>query len=150
MKSDLLEQLCRVTLAQESNSETYPEVAWYLISDAISNIKARNFQDSHPALVLNQTNLKFGFVNIWIRTTSGSGFIPKWIPHSSHRQINSHICPLNRDAYLNVAKSRKIPATHVLRNKPCCTQEDDAWVRSFELCLQAVTKNSESGENKLE
>ena len=146
MKSDLLEQLCRVTLGQESSGEMTPEVAWYLISDAISNIKARSFQDSHPALVIEQSNLKFGFVNVWIRTTSGSGFIPQWIPHASHSQSNAHQCPLNRDAYINVEKSRRIPATHILRTRPCCTMEDISWLRSFEMCLSALRENSESGD----
>ena len=146
MKSDLLEQLCRVTLGQETVREMNTEVAWYLISDAVSSIKARSFQDSHPVLVIEQSHLKFGFVNVWIRTTSGSGFIPKWIPHSSHAQSNSHKCPLNRDAYINVEKSRRIPATHILRIRPCCTVEDDSWVRSFEMCLSALRVDSERGD----
>lgn len=138
----LLEKLCRAAYPDIEPIDEDGQIYWYVASDNITQIKERNFHQSHPILVLDETTLKYGFIKSWVRTSTGAGSFPKWLPHPAHEQSRNSRCTLNKDAYVDLVRFCKIPGTHFLRVGKSCEEFDQEWIRSFKICLEALKRES--------
>ena len=133
--ANLLEQICRASFPANNSEYSGNSANWYLVSDNLTHIKNRNFSSYHPAICIDESSIKYGFVKIWVRTSTGFGEIPNWIPHYSHLAQHKGRCPLNKDGYVKVSGAKKIPATHFQRIQLICVEKDRSWLNSFSKCL---------------
>jgi hypothetical protein len=136
--SDLVEKLCRASFPDFEPDQDQEPAVWFELSDNIANIKSKNFSNFHPSLVLDNESLKFGFVYMLIRTSTGEGSIPNWLPHEPHDHGTGKKCGLNKFAYLDLTRPKKIYATHFLKLRKMCNELDQSWLRSLDICRLAL------------
>lgn len=136
--SDLVEKLCRASFPEIEPDQNQEPAIWFELSDNIANIKTKNFSSFHPALVLENESLKFGFVYMLIRTSTGEGFIPNWLPHDPHDHGTGRKCGLDKAAYLDLTRPKKIYGTHFLKLRKMCKEADQSWLRSLDICVLAL------------
>ena len=141
----LLEKLCRASYPDIELDDDLGRIYWYMAPDGITQIKSRDFNQSHPILVIDESTLKYGFIKSWIRTSTGDGNLPRWLPHMAHEQSRQLRCPLNKDANVDLKRFCKIPGTHFLRVSRSCEELDQEWIRSFRICLEALSREDGGG-----
>lgn len=142
---DLLEQLCDLTLGKSEIVEPTKPGLWYKITDDVTQIKQRSSKDIHPCLVLEVSTLKYGYVDLWVRTASVSGDFPEFISHRAHQHGTGKTCGINVDANICVKSIKRIPASKFGFSKPICS-EDVKWVGIFDRCYFAVFGTPRSGD----
>ena len=141
----LLEKLCRASYPDIDPGDDFGHIYWYMAPDNITQIKSKDFNQSHPIIVIDESTLKYGFIKSWIRTSSGGGNIPMWLPHIAHEQSRQKRCTLNKDGYVDLKRYCKIPGTHFLRINKSCEEIDQEWIRSFSICLAALSREDAGG-----
>lgn len=142
---DLLEQLCDITLGKSTIEEPTKPGSWYKITDDVTRIKQRSPQTIHPCLVLDISTLKYGYVDLWVRTTSVAGDFPEFIPHRAHEHGTGKTCGINVDANICVKSVKRIPSIKFGSPKPICS-EDIKWVGFFDRCYLAVFGTPRAGD----
>lgn len=141
--ADFLDQLVALALGQSKEISNQPSGFWYLVPDNLTNIKGHDFMP-HPCFLRNSSDLKFGFVMLWIRSASGVGEIPNFISHLAHDHDRGSKCPLNKDAVINVAKPRKVPSRYILNLKNSCVETNQSWLKAFTRCLEQLESTKTS------
>jgi hypothetical protein len=141
----LLEKLCRASYPDIEPNDDFERIFWYVAPDNITQIKSKDFNQTHPIIVIDESTLKYGFIKSWIRTSTGRGSIPLWLPHIAHEQSHQRRCTLNKDGFVDLQRFRKIPGTHFLRISKSCEELDQEWIRSFSICLKAISLEVDGG-----
>ena len=134
---DFLDQLVALALGQSTEISQQSNGFWYLVPDNLTNIKGHDFMP-HPCFLRNSSDLKFGFVFLWIRSASGVGEIPNFISHLAHSHDRGSKCPLNKDAVLNVGKPRKVPSRYIMNLSHSCIETNQSWLKAFARCLDQL------------
>jgi hypothetical protein len=136
---DFLDKLVAYALGQSTDIGPQPNALWYLVADNLTNIKGQDFVP-HPCLLRNAADLKFGYVFLWIRSASGAGEIPIFIPHLAHTHDRGSRCPLTKDAVINVLRPRKVPSRYIMNLKHCCVESDQSWLKAFARCHEQIVE----------
>lgn len=136
---DFLDKLVGLALGQSTDIGPQPNAIWYLVADNLTNIKGQDFAP-HPCLLRNAGDLKFGFVFLWIRSASGSGDIPNFIPHLAHEHDRGSRCPLTKDAVINVARPRKVPSRYLVNLRHSCVETNQSWLKAFARCHEQISE----------
>ena len=136
---DFLDKLVAHALGQSTDIGPQQNALWYLVADNLTNIKGQDFVP-HPCLLRNAADLKFGYVFLWVRSASGSGEIPIFIPHLAHTHDRGSRCPLTKDAVINVLRPRKVPSRYIMNLKHCCVESDQSWLKAFARCHEQISE----------
>jgi hypothetical protein len=136
---DFLDKLVALALGQSEDIGPQPNAIWYMVSDNLTNIKGQDFM-THPCLLRNAGELKSGFVFLWIRSASGVGEIPNFIPHLAHTHDKGSRCPLTKDAVINVVRPRKVPSRYIMNLKHSCVEKDQGWLKAFARCHEQIAE----------
>lgn len=119
------------------DEDSIAEGDWFLIPDNSTRILEKYKSSMHPGFIpnggLTDPN---GYVHVWIRSTSLTGEIPKWLPHSAHFHDRTSNCPLNQNGSVGVAIPRRIGAYNFKKLKPNCHETDKVWLNSFYVCRE--------------
>ena len=114
--------------------ENQPPGVWLRLPDSVTRISGNKQDQYHPCLAFSLQNRRHGFIEIWIRSTSISGEIPRVITHEPHQHHSSSNCPLTQLAYIDVKSLKRIPKVILERYPPRCVEKDLIWLRTFQRC----------------
>ena len=132
------EKLAELLMENFTLAQKQPSGVWLRIPDNISGASRRSSTDFHPCLVFSIHTRQHGFIELWVRSTSIDGTLPRYILHDAHLHSNSSVCPLNRRAVLDVKSVKRIPKRVLERYAPQCVENDQTWLRLFERCCLSL------------
>ncbi len=129
-------KLLEALLSLDTNESQFAVGDWYLIPDYSSRIKEKYRSSSHPGFVIESDRINSsGYVEVWIRSTTTSGEMPKWLNHNSHFHDKTSKCILDKDGWVGVGFPRKVGAYNFRTLVSTCRESDEIWLRSFHRCL---------------
>ena len=132
------EALAQVLTGAIKVEENQSPGVWLRLPDSVTRISKSQSDEYHPCVVFSLRNRKQGFIEVWIRSTSISGELPRVITHEAHPHAKTLNCPLKQQAKIDVKSLKRIPKIILERYPPICIEKDLAWLRTFQRCCIKV------------
>jgi hypothetical protein len=134
----LLEALFPLT----TDVDSIAEGEWFLIPDNSTRILEKYDSSVHPVFIPDGGLVDpFGLVDVWIRSASLTGEMPKWLIHGAHIHDKVAECPLKRNGTVGISTPRKVGAYNFRNLKPKCHEVDKVWLNSFYACRDECRAN---------
>ena len=134
----LLEALFPLT----TDVDSIAEGEWFLIPDNSTRILEKYDSSVHPVFIPDGGLVDpFGLVDVWIRSASLTGEMPKWLIHGAHIHDKVTECPLKRNGTVGISTPRKVGAYNFRNLKPKCHEVDKVWLNSFYACRDECRAN---------
>ncbi len=135
--AELQHKLLEALFPLNCDGDSISEGEWFLIPDSSTRIQEKYKWSAHPGFIPDGGLMDpHGVVYVWIRSTTASGEMPEWLPHSPHFHNRGSQCPINKIGHVGIATPQRIGAYNFRKRTALCRERDKVWLNSFYACRE--------------